>query len=77
MRSRLIHCKPRAMFNYAGYEVRLQSKTGKRWFAQFWRTLVRPTSSFGAVMHALGFPESFVNLAGIMDQRRPNAFNGM
>jgi hypothetical protein len=45
--------------------------------AQFWRTSARLVFSFGAGMHTLGFPETFMNLAGIMDQCGANAFNGM
>ena len=65
------------MFNFTECAALYELKTGKRWFVQFWRTLVRRASSFGADMHTLGFPESFMNLACIVNQGRTNAFNGM
>ena len=77
MRSRFGHCKPRAMFKFTECAAQFHSKTGTCSFAPFWRTLVRRASSFGADMHTLGFPEAFMNLAGIVDQGRANAFNGM
>jgi hypothetical protein len=65
------------MFNVSECEALLCSKTGKKLFAQFWRTLVRQASSFGADMHTLGFPEPFMDLAAFLDQRGANAFNGV
>jgi hypothetical protein len=70
-------CKPRAMFNGTECAELLHTKVEKRLVAQFWRIREGCLSNFGACVHTLGFPETFVNLTGLMNQRRANAVNGM
>lgn len=45
--------------------------------AQGWRTLGVEPSLFGARMHTLGLPKSFVNLTGFFNQGWADAFNGV